>query len=134
MSGADDIKEQFDLHARERAKDRQRIAQLEETIAELEARIEQLEDRAPHPREKAYQQMDRSDKATVIQTKLKQEAQATNGRASVYYDDVVRMFDGQPSAGHAYDLLELAAEESGFRYEQDQEGKKRLICRVKESP
>ena len=92
-----------------RAEDRKLINELFEEIERLNDRVDELESRAPTPGEKEYAAMDKSDKATVIREKLYNEATGTNGKAKVGYKDVIRMFDGEPSPGHAYDLMEKAA-------------------------
>lgn len=103
-----------------------RIDELETTVENLQAAVETLEDRAPDPNQKQYQQMDRADKATVVRSKLKDEATSTNGKAATTYKGVIRIFDGQPSAGHAYSIMETAAEVDGYEYGISPDGTKRL--------
>jgi hypothetical protein len=97
-----------------------------ERVERLEAKVEAIDQRAPSPDKKTYDEMDRHDKATVIRSKLRAEAESTGGKARAKYKDIVRMFDGRPSAGHAYDLMETAAEGDGFALGTDPEGHKRL--------
>jgi hypothetical protein len=120
------IRDDIDRMAQERARDRARISELEQIVENLQAQIEVLQERAPSLEQQQYDRMDREDKATVVRSKLKQEADATNGTAAVAYKDVVRMFDGQPSAGHAYDIMDTAAQKEGFDIGIDPQGKKRL--------
>jgi multidrug resistance efflux pump len=108
----------------------ERIDELEDTVVELEAVVESLEDRAPDPSRLDYQNMDRSDKTTVIRSKLKAEADATNGTAKAEYKDVIRMFDGHPSAGHAYQLMEAAGGLDGCNYDESPDGTKRVTFRA----
>lgn len=105
------------------------LENLEEMTArmeQLEAKTDALEERAPEPSKKQYEDMDRSDKATVVQSKLRKEAESTTGAAKAGYKDIIRMFDGHPSPGHAYDIMETAAEGEGFNQGTDPEGTKRL--------
>lgn len=118
---------------RERAKDRQRITELEETIENLQDQIAMLKERTPAPFEKKYGQMTKGEKATVVRSKLKQEAKKTGGKAAVTYNDVIRMFDGYPSTGHAYNLMEVAAKKDGFDYEESPSGMKRLTVDLQKS-
>lgn len=113
------------LH-QERAKDRKRIAQLEETVENLQAQIDALEERAPDPERKQYEEMDKSDKATVVKEKLKRVAQNTDGRAQAKYKTVIEWFDGHPSPGHAYDIMKVAGMADGYNYGETPDGTKRL--------
>lgn len=100
-------------------------------VENLRAEVEVLEQRAPEPSKMDYDQMDKADKVTVVRQKLKKQAEGTNGRAAVTYKDVVRMFDGHPSAGHAYDLMETAATDDDYSYGESPNGEKRLTYTVK---
>jgi hypothetical protein len=102
------------------------VERLTDRIEELEAQVEVLEERAPDPSKKQYDEMDRSDKAAVVRSKLKNEAESTTGTAKATYKDVVRIFDGQPSAGHSYDIMDTAAEGDGFNLGTSPDGTKRL--------
>lgn len=95
-------------------------------VENLQAQVGVLEDRAPDPSRQEYDQLDRTDKAQVVRSKLKSEANATNGRAKMEYTDVVRAFDGHPSAGHSYDIMETAAEGDGYTLGKGPDGTKRL--------
>lgn len=107
-----------------------RIDDLEDTVAELEAVVETLQERAPDPSRMDYENMSREDKVTVVCSKLRAEAEATNGAAKAEYKDVIRMFDGHPSAGHAYQLMEAAGEREQYNYGEAPDGSKRLTFRV----
>jgi len=116
---------------RRKVKDQEeRITELEDTITELEAVVDKLQERAPDPSRMEYDDMSRDDKVTVIQSKLKAEADATNGTAKAEYKDVIRMFDGHPSAGHAYGLMEAVGEREGCNYSEAPDGSKRVTFRV----
>lgn len=125
-----ELRADIDRLARERAKDLQRISELENTVEDLQAKIEVLEDRAPDPSKKKYDEMDKSDKATVVREKLKKRAKATTGRAAMSYKDVLTIFDGHPSAGHAYDIMRSVGEAEGYDYDTDPEGQKRITVNL----
>jgi predicted RNase H-like nuclease (RuvC/YqgF family) len=108
----------------------ERIDELESTITELETVVDKLQERAPDPSRMDYEDMDRADKVTVVRSKLKAEAEATNGTAKAEYKDVIRMFDGHPSAGHAYQLMEAAGSKDGCNYNEAPDGTKRVTYRV----
>lgn len=99
---------------------------LEEENEELRAKVEVLEERAPDPSAQEYKAMDKHDKATVVQSKMRETAEATNGTASMQYKDVITVFNGKPSPGHAYDILEVAGQGDGFNYGEAPDGTKRL--------
>jgi cell division septum initiation protein DivIVA len=103
-----------------------RLDDLEAENTELRSIVETLQDRAPDPSRMDYDAMDKADKATVVRSKLKAEAESTTGKAAASYKDVIRMFDGHPSAGHAYDLMDAAAERDGMSINTSPEGQKRL--------
>jgi len=107
------------------------VEQLQRRVTELEAKVDAMNERVPSPDQKAYEEMNKADKATVVRSKLKQEAEATNGRAAVTYKDVIRMFDGAPSAGHAYDIMDAAGETEGFDMGKSPDGTKRLTCNLR---
>lgn len=105
------------------------LRNVEDIARRLEAaeeRIDDLENRAPDPESKDYDAMDKADKATVVRSKLRREAESTSGAASVKYKDVIRTFDGRPSSGHAYDIMAAAASADGFEYGEAPDGTKRL--------
>jgi len=106
------------------------VEDLARRVENLEAQIETLEERAPDPTQMEYDELEKPDKATIIRSKLKGEAEATNGRSKAEYKDIIRMFDGYPSAGHAYDLMEAAAELDGCNYSQAPDGTKRLTYKA----
>lgn len=106
------------------------VADLQQEVERLSARVETLEEQTPDPARKSYGEMDKADKITVVRQKLKDEAENTNGRAAVFYKDVIRMFDGHASAGHAYNLMDAAANDDGFTYSEAPSGEKRLTYRV----
>jgi rhodanese-related sulfurtransferase len=108
----------------------QRIIALEETVAELESLVASLDERAPDPARLAYEDMSRDDKVSVVCSKLQSEAAATTGAAKATYTDVIRMFDGQVSAGHAYGLMEAAGRREGCRYDEGADGVKRVTFRA----
>ena len=114
---------------------RRRINYLHERVEELEElkdRVETLEARVPEPSSLDYDQMDKHDRATVIQSRLEETARSTNGKASMGYKDVIATFNGEPSPGYAYDLMELAGQGEGFNYGEDPDGGKRLTFNVTE--
>ena len=100
-----------------------RMEQLEDRVAELEQLVD------PDPGTTAYEQLTREQKVHRVRVALLE--QATAGKSPVMkYDDVRWLFDGKPSAGHAYTLMELAAEADGYAYETGGHGKGQKRIRV----
>jgi len=95
-------------------------------IDDLEDKVDALNDRAPDPKRKAYADLSREDKVTVVCSKLRAEAGAPTGAAAAEYKDILRMFDGEPSAGHAYQLMDAATNRDGFQVGKNAGGTKRL--------
>lgn len=104
------------------------IDELGQRIDDLEADIQSVEERVAEPGQMEYTQMGKAEKATVVRSKLKREAEATSGRSAAEYKDIIRMFDGQPSAGHAYNLMDAAAQVDGYAVGKSPDGTKRLTC------
>lgn len=102
------------------------IASMHQTIETLEARVELLEEKLPDADHRDYEQLDRYDKATIIRSQMREVAQNTNGKAAMQYKDIERHFDGKPSAGHCYDIMETAANGDGFQLGENNDGEKRL--------
>jgi chemotaxis regulatin CheY-phosphate phosphatase CheZ len=109
------------------------VENLATRVENLEAKIEVLENRAPDPSQKAYEDMDKADKVTVVRQKLKDVAENTNGKAAMTYKDVLAIFDGRPSAGHAYDIMRSVKEVDGYDYGQNREGQKRITVNLKKT-
>lgn len=101
----------------------ERIDDLESRVAELEQLVD------PDPGTTAYEQLTRDQKVHRVRVALLEQAIAGTS-AVMKYDDVRWLFDGKPSAGHAYTLMELAAEADGYTYEQGGHGKGQKRIRV----
>lgn len=85
---------------------------LREEVAELQELVD------PDPGATEYQQLTKPQKVSRVRSALVEEAEKRGGRAALHYDDVKWLFDGHPSAGHCYDLMERAAELDGFAYDR----------------
>jgi len=99
-----------------------RIDELETRLAELEQLVD------PDPGATEYAQLQKEQKVHRIRKTLVETAARTNGRDAMKYKDVIRLFDGHPSDGHAYTLMERAGELDGFAYDtaSGQGGEKRV--------
>ncbi|MFB6201579.1 MAG: hypothetical protein ABEI98_06180, partial [Halorhabdus sp.] len=107
---------------------RKRIDDLEAEVEELRELIEEHDRVVDTDLDgKSYEQLTRTDKVREIRRALVEEAagSATN-KASMEYQDVRWLFNGRPSTGHVYDLMAVAAQESGFHY-QEREDDSRLV-------
>jgi len=97
----------------------ERIDDLSERVAELEQVVD------PDPGSQEYEQMTKAQKVHRIRVALLE--QADNGKIpSMKYKDVLWLFDGHPSAGHVYDLMERAADADGYHYDTNQNDEKRI--------
>jgi len=106
-----------------------------ERIDELEAENERLKKLVdPDPGSVEYEQLTKAQKVRKVREALVDRgAQTHNGRAAMKYKDVMWLFDGQPSAGHCYDLMERAGELEGFAYDAAGGGKGEKRIRVETS-
>lgn len=131
----DDLERRLaDLEGRVEALNRARVY-LQERVDELKAENDDLRDRLtdleeiidPNPASRDYQELTREQKVHRIRRALiEQAASSQNGKAAMEYDDVVWLFDGNPSPGHAYDLMGLAGELDGFEF-VDPEGRNKQV-------
>ena len=102
---------------------KQRLDELEERVAELEELVD------PDPGGVTYEQLTSDQKVHRIRVALLEQATAGNA-PTMKYDDVRWLFDGKPSAGHAYDLMERAANADGYVYETGGHGDGQKRIRV----
>lgn len=104
-----------------------RLGEENDRLRERVAELEELVD--PDPGSVAYEQLTREQKVHRVRVALLE--QATAGKApTMKYDDVRWLFDGKPSAGHAYTLMELAAEADGYIHETGGHGDGNIRVRV----
>jgi len=104
-----------------------RLGEENDRLRDRVAELEELVD--PDPGGVAYEQLTRDQKVHRVRVTLLK--QATAGKTPVMkYDDVRWLFDGKPSPGHAYDLMELVAEADGYVYEKGGHGKGQKRIRV----
>lgn len=101
-----------------------RIDQLENRLAELEQTV------TPDPHMLDYEQLTKEQKVHKLRVHLIREAETNQtGGAQLKYREVKALFDGHPSPGHCYDLMEAAAHAEGFAYDragQNNNGDKRV--------
>lgn len=99
---------------------RERVEELEERKTALEGRVAHLEEVVnPDPNRTSYDQLTKSQKVYRVRKALVEEAAKSNGTAMFTYKEVKWLFDGQPSVGHTYDLMELAGDLDGFNYDEN---------------
>lgn len=101
----------------------ERIDQLEEQVAELLQVVDT--DMAAVD----YEKKTRKDKVREIRTALYRNSNA-NGRATMNYREVVALFNGHPSPGHAYDLMQLVANADGYEYRERTEGENKIAVQT----
>lgn len=93
-----------------------RVDELEDRVAELEELVD------PDPGGTAYDQLTKDQKVHRLRKTLAENAATGVGHA-MKYREVMMLFDGHPSAGHCYDLMESAATLDGFVYDKAGGGK-----------
>lgn len=110
-----------DLHQQELIEEqREELEQLRDRVAELEEIVD------PDPGATEYEQLTKPQKVHRLRKHLVQEAAQTNGKYALKYREVKALFDGHPSAGHCYDLMDRAGELEGFGYDEGTGGEKRV--------
>lgn len=107
------------------------LCEAERTIIELQNQLAELQATRPD-RDREYNTLNREEKISIIQEELVERAKVRqNGKASIDYNDVKALFSkeygGCPSPGHTYDLIEDAAEQDGFSYDNAKRGQYQLV-------
>lgn len=109
---------------------------LTEQVEELEAENERLRERIaeleelvdPDPGSVSYDQLTKEQKIHRVRKKLAQKANGSRGgKARMTYKDVMWLFDGHPSTGHCYDLMECAARLDGYAYDAAGDGGEKRV-------
>lgn len=120
----------------------ERLVDAEQEIGELNTEIDRLQNQLRLVRkdlaevqlaveddrdEKAYHEFDRDGKVRFLREQAYSWARNRDGRAALDYKDVRDgVFDGEPSPGHVYNLMEWAADHDGFVHD-DQDGHRLLV-------
>lgn len=114
----DDLEGRVDALNRARIYLQDRVEDLETENAQLRDRLADLEEIVdPDPASRDYTELSREQKVHRVRRALvEQAATQQTGKTSMAYDDVQWLFDGHPSPGHAYDLMELAGNLAGFEH------------------
>ena len=117
------------------SEEREQRQQLEQTVDELSERIVAMEVRLEAAdQEQDYRDLSLDEKVGRVREHLFSRAQASGGRAALDYNDIVwSVFDGEPSADHAYKLMRLAADVDGFDVENPRKGNKKLTVDVRQA-
>lgn len=103
-----------------------------ERIDDLENRVSELEEVVdPDPGNVDYEQLTKEQKVFRVRKHLLKRATNTDGKASMKYKEIMALFDGHPSPGHCYNLMERAGEMEGYAYDEAGGGKGEKRIRVK---
>lgn len=104
------------------------IDDLEQRLSELERLVE------PDPGQTDYETLTKAQKVYRVRKALVETAANTNGRDAMKYKAVIRLFDGHPSPGHAYTLMENSADLDGFAYDtaNGKDGEKRIRVKLED--
>ena len=105
-----------------------RITELQETVDALADRVADLE-RVVDPDGTAtdYDGLTREQKVFQLRTALVRRAFDNAGRAAMQYGEIQSLFGNRPSPGHAYDLMDHAAEMDGFRIDDTADAKRLTV-------
>lgn len=93
---------------------------IEDVVDDLKQRLRAVESAVDTDLDgKAYGELTRKDKVRQIQTALINEATGSpTDKAAMDYQEIRWLFNGQPSTGHVYDLMDFAGQEDGFDYDR----------------
>lgn len=101
-----------------------RIEELEGTVERLQRVVDTDMDA------KEYDQLTRQDKVREVRDTLVREAMDYGGKARLEYGEVRAIFGNRPSPGHTYNLMELAGEADGFRYDDAEDTPQRVTVEL----
>jgi len=120
----DDVEARFDAMSKWQDNLEDRVVELEDENRQLRERVAELEELVdPDPGNVAYEQLTKSQKIHRVRKALLETATRSNGVASMKYKEVMALFNNRPSPGHAYDLMEAAAEIDGYAYDAAGQGR-----------
>jgi len=103
---------------------RRRTRHLRDRVEELETENEKVRGRLrtiervvdPDHAGTEYAEMTRAEKVYKLRVALVRQALDNNGTWAMDYNAVQALFNGYPSADHAYDLMSVAGDMAGFGY------------------
>lgn len=109
--------------------DTQAIAELQDRIGGLERQVAAL--RSLHDADlerKAYQDLTKQEKIQEIRlAPIREAAGMRTKKGSMDYQGVLFLFNGQPSTGHIYELMQLAGQADGFNYQEREENNRLTV-------
>lgn len=109
------------------------VEELTDRVAELEEQVDSLKNQTADPAAQEYQHMNKDEKVRAVREKIRTVASRSNGKAAMGYKDVIQLFDGHPSPGHAYNLMESAGLADGYHYGENRGGEKRLRVNLRKT-
>jgi len=99
-----------------------------EALRERVAELEELVD--PDPGAVSYENLTKEQKVFRVRKVLAERAGRSNGKAAMGYKEIIALFDGHPSPGHAYDLMKRSSKLAGYDYDQAGGGRGNKRVRV----
>jgi len=125
---SDDLEQRLDAMSNWIDNLEDRVEDLERENGELRRQVSELKaEVSPDPGSKEYADLSRAEKVQRIREQLLETAGTKrNGMAAMKYREIMMLFDGNPSAGHCYDLMRRAGEADGFDYDENGDGQKRI--------
>ena len=104
----------------------ERVNDLEEENDHLRGELAELREVVnPDPGRTDYDSLSKGQKVHRVRRYLvEQAATSPTSRSQLKYKEVQTLFNGNPSAGHAYDLMQAAGNLDGFDYAES--GEKRV--------
>lgn len=127
-----DLTARVDALNRARISQRDRVEDLEAENQELRSELAELREIVnPDPGSTEYDALSKPQKVHRVRRYLvEQAATSATNRSSLTYKEVIALFDGYPSPGHAYDLMEVAENLDGFQYTENADGQKQIRVNV----
>lgn len=107
-----------------------------ERMNELDERVKTLEGATGVNLDNAdYKNLSRAAKVKTIRESLAEKAKATrNGKASMDYNEIMAVWDYQPSPGHATELAKDAGDAPGYNHEKHDDKNDRVVFTGEKQP
>ena len=127
-----EMEARMDALSRGNAYLRERVDELEAENQSLRGELAELGEIVdPDPGRREYASLSKAQKIHRLRrTLVEQAARSTTTRAKMEYSDVIYLFDGHPSPGHAYDLMRAAGNLEGFAYDASGERQHRITVNL----
>lgn len=96
-------------------------------LLEVMNRLEDVEDRVDDPKTLEWEEMSKAQRVSRIRQHLAERAESSPyGKASMDAGEIDSLFNGHPSTGYTYKLMDAVAQADGYDVDKPKNGNKRV--------